>query len=355
MDPVKLRAEIDDAVREFAQQIAERDSETTGIPRPARIDVSESSIENQPFDLDLDREPDVTAATSSGPGGGGPPPPDCPAISVVCDSISASKSKCGFGEFGTPSSPPKYYLTQTETGTGEYHRTCGDTRDQSQSFSGNCVTTYDPSTCESSVTTDTGTSAREQGMDTCSMAISICSQTGNCETLGCWVGLPTWCANCAGGSGSECNCTADSNTSYTCVSNCDHGPPEGCTECSGTDTRNATLSDEYTTSTLIDNTVSALPDYDDDFDDACGASRDLSDDETSYTIQRFKPKFTIATALDHDLVICYNEHFVPDVGDPVDTSNTATIPAGETEIISDEVLEPDEDGEITITNVTCCP
>lgn len=72
----------------------------------------------------------------------------------------------------------------------------------------------------------------------------------------------------------------------------------------------------------------------------------------SLAIQRFKPKFIIVDPREYDLIICYNEHFVPDEGDPVDTPKTVTIPVGETEIIGDEITEPDEDGEITITDIT---
>jgi hypothetical protein len=42
----------------------------------------------------------------------------CPSIvSVQCRSRSASKSKCGFDEYGTPSSPPKKYFSRYADGT----------------------------------------------------------------------------------------------------------------------------------------------------------------------------------------------------------------------------------------------
>jgi hypothetical protein len=45
-------------------------------------------------------------------------PPPYPSISSVqCRTRSASKTKCGFSEFGTPSSPPKIYRTMSQSGT----------------------------------------------------------------------------------------------------------------------------------------------------------------------------------------------------------------------------------------------
>lgn len=41
----------------------------------------------------------------------------CGTLTVVCQTKSASLTKCGFNEFGTPSSPPKVYRTGTQTGT----------------------------------------------------------------------------------------------------------------------------------------------------------------------------------------------------------------------------------------------
>src|SRR5688572_21859900 len=62
----------------------------------------------------------VTAPMRAEVEGGSPaepepePPEPCPEVVLVCDSISASKSLwCVFAEFGTPSSPPKWYRTKT--------------------------------------------------------------------------------------------------------------------------------------------------------------------------------------------------------------------------------------------------
>lgn len=43
--------------------------------------------------------------------------PTCPATTLLCATASASNTKCGFLEFGTPSSPPKVYLKKTASGS----------------------------------------------------------------------------------------------------------------------------------------------------------------------------------------------------------------------------------------------
>jgi hypothetical protein len=67
---------MEEAVRQFAQQIAERDSEATGIPRPAKIEITESAIDLEPFDFGMSRDPSSEAR----PGGSPQPPP-----AVTCD------------------------------------------------------------------------------------------------------------------------------------------------------------------------------------------------------------------------------------------------------------------------------
>src|SRR5205085_5116229 len=57
------------------------------------------------------------------------PPPSklpCGGVTVACDSISASKGKCGQIQFGPVVAIPKYYLTQTETYTQFQPLSCRD-------------------------------------------------------------------------------------------------------------------------------------------------------------------------------------------------------------------------------------
>lgn len=269
----------------------------------------------------------------------------CPEISVTCDSISASKSKCGFTEFGDPSPTPKFYLRKDSVLDGlrcdpgdwspfpspqcpnNVHTICTNPIDASTTKYQEYDNTVDPCSLGDSVITE----SHEHGY--CCDGVDYNEPNAN---EGIWL------------TGEELGLVNDSGTSrHVELGNVSVGCHEIVTE---------TLSSEYTTEMLISNTVDALPEYDDDFDDDCFASRDLSDDESSYTIQRFKPKFTIADSVDFDVIICYNEHFIPDDdSDPVDTPKTATISIGETEVEGDEVMEPDEDGEVTITDVTCGP
>lgn len=378
------RQEADEAVLEFAALIAQRDQEISGHRKPPTVTVTESVMDPQPFDIALD--PQALSSSSGRRGGSPPPPPGCPTISVVCDAISASKTKCGFAEF-THDDPPivHTYLVKDESETWISTDTieCGLDVIFQGSFSTHSE--YDTSTCTPTTTCDGSYSHTNPCPDegcTCVNNTRIgCIDPDHAidyGLIGCFHNsvVPifelrdaTWPATCdplasctefvigpqgccSFTAGGGCTITGPTITNSTYDVSSSYTDGFSYTE---TNAYNATLSSEYTTATLIANTEAALPAYDDDFDDACSASRDQSEDETSYTIQRFKPKFTIATARADDLVICYNEHFVPDVGDPVDTPKTVTIPAGDTDIIGDEVMEPDTDGETTITDVTCCP
>jgi len=118
------------------------------------------------------------------------------------------------------------------------------------------------------------------------------------------------------------------------------------------------LSDPYTDEMLLEH-LNDVP-YPGTFGGSCSAVRDIiTEGGSSDSLSKFKPKFTIACPQDIDIRIKYNEHFVPDDdGDLVDTPKTVTIAVGETEIIGDEVLAPEVNGETTLTNVRvvgACP
>jgi len=102
---------------------------------------------------------------------------------------------------------------------------------------------------------------------------------------------------------------------------------------------------------LISNTVAALPAYPGTFTGDCSAYRNLASDETSFSIQRFKYKFTFPTAT-QPFVIHWVERFTPaGNGSPRDTSRCEPIPTGVTESGIHEVREPDSNGAITIQDV----
>jgi hypothetical protein len=108
------------------------------------------------------------------------------------------------------------------------------------------------------------------------------------------------------------------------------------------------FSNEYTTDMLKANTTNALPPYPGTFTGTCSAYRNLSPDEASYTIQRFRYKFTFPAA-EQAFVVHWVERFTPEGGGPpADTSRSESIPAGATESSVREVLEPSSNGTITI-------
>lgn len=70
----ELLADIDNATQEFAEQIAATAVERSGVPRSPSITVTETQIETQPFNLDLDRNQPAAEAFPGGGGGGGGTP-----------------------------------------------------------------------------------------------------------------------------------------------------------------------------------------------------------------------------------------------------------------------------------------
>jgi stringent starvation protein B len=116
-------------------------------------------------------------------------------------------------------------------------------------------------------------------------------------------------------------------------------------------TATTVLSNEYTTDLLIANTEAALPPYPGTFNGVCSAYRNLSSDERTYTIRRFKYKFTFSAAT-QPFVIHWVERFTPaDNGPPTDTPQSEQIPIGATETSVHEVREPNSNGTVTIEDV----
>jgi hypothetical protein len=119
------------------------------------------------------------------------------------------------------------------------------------------------------------------------------------------------------------------------------------------------LSNEYTTAQLKTDTVAAYPDLT-LVDGPCQATASLSSDETSYSIEKFVPRFTNFSfespvhpvPASQDYVISYNETFVPDVGGTVHTARTLDFPSGQTYVSGMQVDEPSSNGTITITDIT---
>lgn len=207
-----------------------------------------------------------------------------PAPTLACDSISATMSKCGYAAFDGSAA---YYLTSTWSGSLiEFFDAvfCGSGTVTAESdFSGSC--TLDSVTC-------TGTGSRGCSMGFADCFTGICSPTpGECAFfVGC--GSPL----------AFCGCSNVSPTVQTIAGDgiCYPSSPSGFRRTVGTGTD--TLSNEYTTTLLISNVLAALPSYPGTFAGTCSALRDLSSDELTYTIRRFKYKFILPTLTGYD---CY--------------------------------------------------
>lgn len=231
-----------------------------------------------------------------------------PEVSVVCDSISASKSKFGRG-YASPFSGDgtNKYTQQTTTGSS-----CGG----GQTWSG-LVSQYSVWRRVTNVLTGCGSNS-----GTITSVIDL--------------GLPfATCVSCSGSMTSGCVCSGD------------------CHSCSSFNfvTQDSTLSNEFTTADLIADTEAGLPGYSDEFDCdgtflsgqgcTCSAFRDLEANETSYTIRRFKHKFSLAGGVT-GLAIYWDEIFTPTSGSPTDTARSGAVAT------TYEVLEPTANGTTSL-------
>ena len=270
---------------------------------------------------------------------------ECPAPSIEWDSRSASKTKCGFFESGDE--PPytayrkRVLCADGKTTTQEYDaETCVLTTDvvcnpdcipagftnpdDGLGYKKRTTTTHSvyvselstapfqytscKSSRESTVTdveeyveateeegcfkyqiTRTGTSVAMyqfwQLLPTLELLYSIeCESTRNPD--GTWNGSVT----------EDGETTTFENREYNCdgLGDC----PEPVTNETTTDITYDSLADtgedlslEYTTETLIANTVASLPDWDDDWDDTAGSSRNLTEDELTYSIREARYRY----------------------------------------------------------------
>lgn len=297
-------------------------------------------MEPQPFDLELD--PQTSSRSFARRGGGPPPPPSecCSTPTLVCDSISASKTKCGFNVDGI------YYFNLSLTIQNHQEdiafSDCSDHNpfEQCRGYF-TCDTTdpatgsYDSSSCE--LTTHSGT-------------VHSLFYAAFCDDTGCPAAF----------------LVSEDDKPFTIA---DAAPCAGCGQpdsvtlsCSGGATRTCTggtspnhwtavysYSSEYTTTALIANTEAALPSYPETWDGSCSASRDLSEDESTYSIRRFKYKFTWAEPLPTDCKISWIERTYDSDGNPVsDTPKSETVLAGSTESTVYEVMEPAANGTIGV-------
>jgi hypothetical protein len=257
---------------------------------------------------------------------------ECPQPIIQWDSVSASKTKSGYVEFGTASAPPVIYLQYLYaylqrlaqcSGTGCTPDELIPANTVEQSVTG----TYDPATGD---TTQTGTD-RAIGYD-CSGIVSDVTTPISGSYAG--TAVPNVCGLTPSGG----TCTTVSTSSKTYVT-----PEYGCMESQPNSDVNGSLSLSvpFTTDDLIEQTLAALPEFDDDWSDTAGSYYDLTSDELTNSIResRYRFRFRIPKVGSGTCyMITWTEVFTPEEGDPVETERCA-IWDGETP----EDYDPDDE------------
>lgn len=277
--------------------------ETTGIRPPPTITETITELEGNLFGLEFEKFPEAEVLPIEEGGGGFP---NCDfAATLVCDSVSASRSKCGFTEYASPSDPPKYYLVEDYSSLrtisplscldSNHHFTC----DPELTCIATRNITYDSETC---VPTTTGSSDPGAAGNTAHEVLcdgTVIDPAGDCHDLETTIRFN--------------GVTTQTTIDYTPAD--DHHTNTGCTPVDVTLhlEGHIALSDEYTTDMLISNTEGSLPSYSDCFgcgdcvpypdcdcgvpncscseDCLCNSYRNLSDDEVDYSITRTEYKF----------------------------------------------------------------
>ena len=270
------------------------------------------------------------------------PPVDCPGVpTLVCDSIAASKTKCGYEEYAPHiSSPPKLYRTRTWAGQLRQQDFAGPDcsgpviGEYQIDFSGSCTWSIpgcvEPTSgCNYTESTGGGPvqeCVQPMGNFTAFCADDPCLTNVISGTRVCWTGD----GNCRSG-----------HPAYWVL------PNGACEE----------LSDEYTTGDLIWYTTGALPSYPGTWAGDCLALRDLAADEMSYSIQRFRYKLQLPSMVGITTAhIAWVERFTPAGGGaPIDTPKSYDWDGSSTETGEYYVSEPVTNGMIEVVDIvmTC--
>lgn len=280
-------------------------------------------------------------------------------VTVTCDTISASKTKCGFSVYsGTDNTK---YLTQTIQSNGHcsFSPPPGESSPATGDWNSMATYTYDTTSCTSSCTSGSGsghTNVPWTGAvcNSGSLSASCGGQSSPCgatpsvvidsSTLA-WIAAP----DCGTGISFACflyglTGGGQGATSQTLFYDRVIAPDEFVHA-----TAAYSLSNPYPTAKLIEVTIASLPAFPGTFSTPgpCAATRNLSSDESSFSVSRFIPKFSYM-ASPANRVVHYTQHSTVDG----DTPMTLDAPANSTFVTGPEVYEPSSNGTVSITNAT---
>lgn len=189
------------------------------------------------------------------------PEPPCPTVTLLCDSISASKAKCGMQVF------------KKTGGTSCYTNPSASPCE--------CHTEFDPpsSTYAGSVVPCIGYYLKLHQIRTSTCTFDYYQTTFTVDDVG--------------------SCTRSDPTPPTCAMS--FGPDRSIYE------------DEYTTADLETHALNELDtlSFPNTFSGNCSAVRDLSGSEATFTIRRIKYKFRVTASVTCRLKVLWNETFKP--------------------------------------------
>jgi len=277
---------------------------------------------------------------------------ECPLPAFAYVSRAATKTKVGFSEFVNPSTPPKYYLTETWSSDGGGGCTGG--------IAG-CIGGAVGDPCNGTVST-AGTATFDRLTGACT---GYDTQNGGARVEACGpYYFFTYCYGNCYITDAAFTCSSDTET-YTQTT---YSSSSTCTGCSAT--ASMTLSNEYTTAQLETDTLARLPTtwgplsafggYPGDL-----ASTELSSNEASYSVMDSKYQLAHQIPPGGTYELTWVTRFTPDgggavVNTPQSYTWDGTIPGNYNQ--SDpttwpkspvfEVDHPSSNGTITLANLT---
>lgn len=308
------------------------------------IDVAGSI--SQGYAVNIKRGGPVSGENAStGPTGPtGPPTGDCPPdVSILCESVSASKSKCGFSHDGliylhreqVPDALPGIGIASAGQQCDANGNSCSPASPTCHAFSITVISEWFGGSPQNAI---------DEYDSDCNLVHIQDLHNFWRNRYGPWPCFdpgPFYTGN------DICTSNVVPATNWTGT--------YFCVNAGGTVGTTNVYSDEYTTDLLISNTVDDLPPYDGSFSSGgCSASATLAEDESTYAVTRFQYKFTFSP-VGNNFTLIWNEHTEFDGGGSSDNPRSTTVFAGQTETSVFECVEPSDNGVTTIAGVTCIP